>query len=495
MNHRALTLAIAAAVFGTISPIQADLLFYEGFNYTDATQLHGQGGWSNDPNSTYDGTTPATVSNTGSDDPFEIFDGTGAEAWDGDFTGVTQSGNFGGYAGGHLFATRSLDPSVTSTFTAGSTTWLSFINYEPSSRGAAVSLGAGPLTGDRSRYSQNENIGMGQIYNNASSRALTWAGGGAEYVTSATHLGDNQPQFLIAKIVWSDTGNDTITVVKFLETDTISEANFNTATQSTLSANFNQSLFDTINIGGAQCFVDEIRIATTFADAVSGVPAASVPDPVTSSVAASPGIVPNDGTTTSTITVTLRDDDSVSVPSRDVTLTGSTGNATITPVNPTTNVSGQAVFTVSSVTPETETFTAEDVTGGGSIIVTQTASVIFEDPDLVDPATSTVTASLADVPADDSTTSTVTVTLKTSLGTPIQGKDVSLAAAPTGATITALNATTDVNGEAAFTVRSAISRHRGVHGHRHHRWRFHRHPADHQRGVHRCGSDPHPAVP
>ena len=133
------TLAIAIAAFGSISATQGALLFYEGFNYTDGTQLHGQGGWSNDPNDTYDGTTPATVGNTGSDDPFEIFDGTGAEAWDGDFTGVTQTGNFAGYEPGHLFATRSLHSTVTSTFTDGATTWFSFINYRttaevPSSR-------------------------------------------------------------------------------------------------------------------------------------------------------------------------------------------------------------------------------------------------------------------------------------------------------------------------------------------------------------------------
>ena len=80
----------------------------------------------------------------------------------------------------------------------------------------------------------------------------------------------------MAKIVWSDAGLDTITVVSFLETDTISEANFNAATQSTLSVDFDQSLFDTISIGGANGHVDEIRIATTFADAFT---ATVVPEP------------------------------------------------------------------------------------------------------------------------------------------------------------------------------------------------------------------------
>lgn len=270
------TLAIAIAAFGTISAAQGALLFYEGFNYTDGTQLHGQGGWSNDPNSTYDGTTPATVSNTGSANPFEVFDGTGAEAWDGDFTGVTQTGNFAGYQPGHLFATQSLHSTVTSTFTDGTTTWLSFINYRTSSRSPIVSIGAGPTTGDRSRTSQDENIGMGAIYNNGNARALTWAGGGAEYDLTAATIGLDQPQFLMAKIVWSDAGLDTITVVSFLETDTISEVNFNTATQSTLSVDFDQSLFDTISIGGANGHVDEIRIATTFADAFTGT---AIPEP------------------------------------------------------------------------------------------------------------------------------------------------------------------------------------------------------------------------
>ena len=240
----------------TVAVPTPTLLFHEPFDYADGSLLDAGtfGGWDD------------SVNNTGL--VLEVSDGTGGEIWDGDFTGVAQTGNFAGVIDGHMFATRTLDPSVTAAFTDGSVSWLSFISYR-GVRGALVSIGAGPLTGDRSRNSADQNMGMGHYYSSADSRALTWAGGGAEYA-SGTLLDANQPQFLVARIVWSDTAPDTITVVSFPEGATINEAAFDAATQSVLAADFDQSLFDTINIGNAQGYIDEIRIATTFDLAVNG---------------------------------------------------------------------------------------------------------------------------------------------------------------------------------------------------------------------------------
>jgi len=85
---------------------------------------------------------------------------------------------------------------------------------------------------------------------------------------------------IVGKIEWdADTGGeDIITVVRFLDTDVLSEAEFDAlvAAKPDLSSanwtaskpNLDQSRFDTLNIAGTKFFVDEIRIGTTFADVV-----------------------------------------------------------------------------------------------------------------------------------------------------------------------------------------------------------------------------------
>ena len=85
------------------------------------------------------------------------------------------------------------------------------------------------------------------------------------------------------KLQWdADTnGEDIISVARFLQEDTISEANFDAmiAAQPNLSSanwdpankpDLDQSQLDTITFMGIKYFVDEIRIATTFDEAVPG---------------------------------------------------------------------------------------------------------------------------------------------------------------------------------------------------------------------------------
>ena len=175
------------------------------------------------------------------------------------------------------------------------------------------------------------------------------------------------------------------------------------------------------NAGGNRLYLDNIAISGTVAFG----PANPV-DAGTSTVAASPAAVLADGTSTSTITVTLKDSGGAPVPGEGVTLAKTSGPGTpvISPAGAqTTNGLGVATFTVSSSTVGTNGFTATSATD--TVVVTQTASVDFQSA-LLDAASSTVSASPTTILADNTETSTITVTVRNSGGLPLPGKVVSL---------------------------------------------------------------------
>jgi len=178
-------------------------------------------------------------------------------------------------------------------------------------------------------------------------------------------------------------------------------------------------------------------------------------DADTSTVVALPTAVPADGSTTSTVTVTLKDATGFFVQDKEVSLAGNTGNAVISPAaTQLTGADGTASFTVASSTVETEEFTATVVSD--SLTITQTASVAFEplvpDADLSSMAFFPIAAY-----ADGSSTSTITVTVNNENGLPLSGLDVTLAGTPATAGISPVGAqTTDANGRATFSVSSSI---------------------------------------
>jgi len=177
-------------------------------------------------------------------------------------------------------------------------------------------------------------------------------------------------------------------------------------------------------------------------------------EPVTaanSTVSASLSSVEADGTTTSTITVTLKDTKGSVMSGKTVTLAQGAGSSTITTVTGTTNSSGQATFTVKSTKAETVSYTATDTTD--SIAVTQTASVTFT-AGVPTAASSTVSSSLSSLESDGATTATITVTLKDANGNAVSGKTVTLAQGTGSSTITTVTGTTNSSGQAAFTVKS-----------------------------------------
>lgn len=100
----------------------------------------------------------------------------------------------------------------------------------------------------------------------------------------------------------------------------------------------------------------------------------------TSTVGASPTSVPADGTTTSTITVTLKDAFGNPVSGKTVTLSSSRGGTdTISAASGPSDTNGVVTFTVKSSTEGLATFTAI----GDSVTITQTASVDFTNGHII----------------------------------------------------------------------------------------------------------------
>jgi len=167
----------------------------------------------------------------------------------------------------------------------------------------------------------------------------------------------------------------------------------------------------------------------------------------TSSVVASPSVVPADGVTASTVTVTLNDASGTPISGDIVSLAGDAGtHATVTPATGVSDGSGVVTFSVTDLHPETVVFTATDTTTSSQLL--QTASVTFT-PSPSEAANSTVTASPTTVAADGTSQTTVTVTLISANGSPIVGHTVSLVGPH--ATISPASVTSGAGGVAVFT--------------------------------------------
>jgi len=240
---------------------------------------------------------------------------------------------------GNLDASIALDPSVTATFTSGTTTWFSYVGalaWDRNPSSPTLTIGTDPTTlGARGLTMQNNGSGICAVggpprfnlldvyphyfrdgqHNQTPGGFLGGALGDHNGIvpafdstsTSDGVLGNDDvmpwtvsnadgfgaPNIIVGKVQWdADTdGYDIITVVKFTETDEITEENFDAlvALKPTLSSanwtaattpadptnpsnkpDLDQSQFDTLNISGGKFFVDEIRIGTTFASIIGG---------------------------------------------------------------------------------------------------------------------------------------------------------------------------------------------------------------------------------
>jgi hypothetical protein len=181
---------------------------------------------------------------------------------------------------------------------------------------------------------------------------------------------------------------------------------------------------------------------------------AAAPQVTQSTVQANPTAVPANGSTASTITVTVEDHNANPVPGLPIALAALNGSSVIAPASGvTTNASGQAAFQVTDATQEVVLYRATD-TADNLPFVGEEVQVTFGTPPPTAPAAadSDIVASRTMVPADGHSSATVEVILNNGNGLPLTGKAVTLVPASVNATVSPASVTTDSNGVASFAV-------------------------------------------
>jgi kumamolisin len=161
-----------------------------------------------------------------------------------------------------------------------------------------------------------------------------------------------------------------------------------------------------------------------------------------------------DGVDAVFIVVRLRDVDGNQISGKTVSLEADSTDVIIDPPSAVTDVAnGAAVFTVTTLTPETVTFTATDVSDG--IELAEDEMVVFAVPPA---ASGGINAFPTSVPANGVSTTTITVTLQDALGRPTPGKTVTLSQGAGHSVITGPNpSVTDVNGQIQFTATNRVN--------------------------------------
>ena len=271
-------------------PAQAQLQVYEPFNYPVATNVNGltpangafgfSGNWS-------------AVSTVAVND-FLIEGPASNTIWNGSLVSIPSQGNFAGSPAtpglngqngnnpDHLYAACQLASSVTSTFTAGNTTWISYaactnFNANGNYYGPAFALGSGTLGEPNYALQINtgDAIGIGLTDNSTGTGlghyigAAYWSSSGVINKFSNTQFPTTStPDIYIAEINWGTQGG-TLSVAAFPDGAALSQAGFvtavsNSATGSTRTfalTNASNAALNYVSWGGTRYNVDELRIA------------------------------------------------------------------------------------------------------------------------------------------------------------------------------------------------------------------------------------------
>ena len=285
-----LTLTPVALGLGTS---RGELLFYEPFDYAPNSTLAGLvpplgagGPWVDNSSQTGDGGSgqAMTVRANGT---------TGAgsgQTWPG-IPSASTFVNSGGYLEGERRNDNSghipLAAEVTAKFIDGATIWLSFVSAATTVVGQPdnhhkpnVAIGQGALLDDRAQVADGEAVGGGVAHNTSGGnpRARWWDGD--DFLGNS--ISRISPQQLFITKIEFGAANETITTAVFnIESFAgLSESDFNNAAQSTITTpgNLDNASFDTLSFHGSRSNYDEIRVATTFDDAVNATVAGAAQD-------------------------------------------------------------------------------------------------------------------------------------------------------------------------------------------------------------------------
>jgi hypothetical protein len=224
-------------------------------------------------------------------------------------------------------------------------------------------------------------------------------------------------------------------------------------TDSTGEADFQaiDSVAETVTFTATDATDDALMITQTAT--IVYLAGAAAPMSRFSTVVPSPANPPPDGTTPTTITVTLTDILGNPVSGSTISLKALNGSSNITTVTPKTDTNGEATFTATDASTEVVSYQATDVTDG-NVVFPQEATVTFGNPPAPPPVPTfcSVVVTPSTVPADGTSTATVSVLLYDGNGDAVGGKTVTLTASAEGSTITTIKGTSDTTGSALFTV-------------------------------------------
>lgn len=292
-------LTLISLVMG-LGASRGELLFYEPFDYAPNSALSGLvpplgagGPWVDDSSGTgASGSGQAmTVRANGT-----IGAGSG-QTWPG-IPSASTFVNSGGYLEGERRNDNSghipLAAEVTAKFIDGATIWLSFVSAATTVVGQPdnhhkpnVAIGQGELLDERAQVAAGEAVGGGVAHNTSAGnpRARYWddqnTGGLYEDFLGNTLRRISPQQLFVTKIEFgADTETITTTVFSLDPFAAPTEADFDDAEQTTITTvnNLDNVSFDTLSFHGSRSNYDEIRVATTFDDAVNGTGAGAARD-------------------------------------------------------------------------------------------------------------------------------------------------------------------------------------------------------------------------
>ncbi len=161
-----------------------------------------------------------------------------------------------------------------------------------------------------------------------------------------------------------------------------------------------------------------------------------------------------DGVDALSVVVRLRDIDGHYVTNKTISLVADSPEVTIVPATAVTDVAnGAAVFTVTSLTAESVTFTATDTTDGFPL--PNEPTIVFAVPPA---ASGGIQAFPNTVPANGTSTTTISITLQDVLGRPTPGKLIRLNQGGGHSVITGPNpAVTNASGQIQFTATNRVN--------------------------------------
>ena len=279
--------ALSIALISSLSAAQGALLVYEGFDYAVGsdinTPLNGgtgfSGAWAPGQQggeiTVYDAASAVGVTNGNAGGEIE---------WDGVVDNLPTSPSPNRYiatgtsGADRITADRVLSQSAGALAGGDNILWASIVWHQQGSnfgRHVGFTLGTDGLANRSVNIDSNGvGIGVGGAFNTGDVTPATWLNGALDVrtTTGASTVSFSEDNIVILKFEFGAT--DTVTAYRFLESDVLSEATFNTnAISATSTFNIDENSLNVLSFSQSrgQEAIDEIRLGDSFDDVI-GIP-------------------------------------------------------------------------------------------------------------------------------------------------------------------------------------------------------------------------------